>query len=204
METGPGLVNTAQAVTAAIEAQRPDLILMTGCAGAFGKSGMDIGDIGIATEENDAHLGIEPEREASAPEPLPFDLAEFDGMAVTNRIPLDENRAADAMGILRGDTSPDKANIFMGAFVTVATITATDRGADRLYERFRPCMENMEGVAAAHICRHYHIPFLEVRCASNMVGRRDRGAWDLPLACRRSAEAAVRLVVAMDGQQKII
>lgn len=197
METGPGLVNTAQSITAAIEKERPGLILMTGCAGAFGRSGMAVGDIGVATEENDAHLGIESERETWPPEELPFNLAEFDGTGVKNRFILDGNMAGDVMEILKGEAFPWKANIAKGPFVTVSTITATDRGADRLYNRFRPLMENMEGVAAAHISRHYRIPFLEIRCASNLVGKRDRGKWDLPLACSRSAEAAIRIVSAM-------
>jgi futalosine hydrolase len=75
--------------------------------------------------------------------------------------------------------------------VTVSTITATERGAVRHYKRFKPCLENMEGVGAAFVAKHYGIPFLEIRCVSNLVGKRNRDAWDLPLACRRSAEAAV-------------
>jgi futalosine hydrolase len=89
-------------------------------------------------------------------------------------------------------------NIVAGPFVTVSTITATDRGADRLYHRFHACMENMEGAAGAHVAKHYNIPFFEIRCASNLVGKRDRSAWDLPLACRRSAEAAVIWLGSMD------
>ncbi|MFV9645274.1 MAG: hypothetical protein ACNYWU_05565, partial [Desulfobacterales bacterium] len=55
--TGPGIVNAVQALTAAIEDSMPSLIIQTGCAGAFKKSGLKIGDIGIATEEIDVNLG---------------------------------------------------------------------------------------------------------------------------------------------------
>ena len=44
----------------------------------------------------------------------------------------------------------------------------------------------MEGAAAAHVALHYGIPFLEIRGASNLVGPRNRNAWNLPLAFENS------------------
>lgn len=190
LETGPGMVNTAQGLTAAIENMVPSMILMTGCAGGFASAGMRIGDMGIATEENDIHLGIEQEDEAGFPAPLPFDLEVVGGVPIGSRIPMDVNLSEGASAILK-EKLQDTINIITGPFVTVATITATDRGAARIHDRFQACMESMEGVAGAHVAMHYGIPFVEMRCASNLVGKRDRGAWDLPLACRRSAEAAM-------------
>lgn len=196
LETGPGMVNTAQSLTAAIETGLPDLILMTGCAGGFAKAGVRVGDIGIATEENDAHLGIEPESAEQPPAPLPFDLEVIDGVSVSHRIPTAFRLPDEAMAILKNVLREERVNIVCRPFVTVSTITATERGAERLYDRFHACMENMEGVAGAHVAMHYGIPFLEIRCASNLVGKRNRDAWDLPLACSRSAEAAVAWIKA--------
>jgi futalosine hydrolase len=188
--TGPGMVNTAQSLTAAVENMAPSIILMTGCAGGFAGAGMRVGDIGIATEENDIHLGIEPEDRDALPAPLPFDLEVIDGAPIGSRIPMDGNLVHGAADILR-EQMQDTINTISGPFVTVATITATDRGAARIHDRFQACMENMEGVAGSHVAMHYGIPFIEIRCASNLVGKRDLAAWDLPLACRRSAEAAM-------------
>jgi futalosine hydrolase len=189
--TGPGLVNTAQGLTAAIETLRPDMIIMTGCAGGFARAGMKVGDIGVASEENDAHLGIEAGEEGGLPMPLPFDLEVIDGRPVGPRIAMDSRMSREAAAVLKGAFGEQTVNIVRGPFVTVATITATDLGAHRLYERFHPCMENMEGIAGAHVAMHYGIPFVELRCTSNLVGKRNRSAWNLPLACRRSAEAAL-------------
>lgn len=191
VETGPGMVNTVQSLTAVIETFYPDMILMTGCAGGFSGAGMNVGDIGIATEENDVHLGIEPREEGESPESLPFDLEVIDGVPVSQRVPVDRKLAEKANGILKDAFQNEPVNIVSGPFVTVSTVTATDRSADRLYKRFHPCMESMEGIAGAHVALHYRIPFLEIRCASNLVGKRNRDEWDLPLACRRSGEAAV-------------
>jgi len=57
----------------------------------------------------------------------------------------------------------------------------------------------MEGSGAAHLSIHYDIPFLEIRAASNMVGKRDRSGWDLPLACRRSNEAVIIFLESYGG-----
>ncbi len=201
LETGPGLVNTAQSLAAAIEARTPAMLLMIGCAGGFRKAGVNVGDICIATEENDVHLGVEAEGENRAPAPLPFDLAFVDGVSIKHRIPLDHRLSNSALDILREGFGDPAISVHQGPFVTVATITATDPGADRIYDRFRPFMENMEGAAAALVAKHYGIPFLEIRCASNLVGKRDRRRWDLPLACRRSAEAAVMWILAQKSEQ---
>ncbi len=52
----------------------------------------------------------------------------------------------------------------------------------------------MEGSAAAHLAIHYNIPFLEIRSASNMVGKRDKAAWNLALAFERAAMAVFAFV----------
>jgi len=191
IETGPGLVNTAQSLTAAIENCVPEMILMTGCAGGFARAGLTIGDIAIASEENDAQLGIEPESDDEPLAPLPFDLAVFNGMGIRHRIPMNMHIVSSALDIIRGEFSGMPINVLAGPFITVSTITATENRAERLFNRFRPCMENMEGVAGAYIAVHYSIPFLEIRCASNLVGKRDRASWDLGIACERSAKAAI-------------
>jgi futalosine hydrolase len=55
-------------------------------------------------------------------------------------------------------------------------------------------MEAMEGAGAAHVAAHYGLPFLEVRAASNLVGRRDRASWDLDLAFRRATWAVMTIL----------
>jgi futalosine hydrolase len=52
----------------------------------------------------------------------------------------------------------------------------------------------MEGASAAHLCRLYDVPFLEVRGISNLVQERRRHLWDLPLAADRAQRAALRLI----------
>ncbi|MBC8200190.1 MAG: futalosine hydrolase [Desulfobacterales bacterium] len=192
--TGPGLVNTVQALTAAIEDSRPSLIIQTGCAGAFKESGLKIGDIGIATEEIDVNLGIEPENGDGPLTELPFSLLDSHGSDIKNRYSLDHELANLAFKAIKKGCADKNIGLIKGSFITVSTITATDARAEKLYKQYKPCMENMEGSGAACLSLHYDIPFLEIRSVSNIVGKRDLTAWNLPLAFERGAIAVFDFV----------
>lgn len=202
MVTGAGMANTVQALTAVIERIPPRLILQTGCAGAFRESGLGVGDIGVASEEIDAHLGIEPTCSDDPPAALPFSVMTVDGAAVKGRYPLSRwwSRAAmTALDQASGEPSDTgsgdaEVKVVCGPFLTVSTVTATDLGAQRHYRHYGACMEAMEGAGAAHAACHYGLPLLEVRAASNIVGRRSREAWDLDLSFRRSTWAVLAIL----------
>ncbi|MDO9566932.1 MAG: futalosine hydrolase [Candidatus Desulfaltia sp.] len=196
--TGPGLVNAVQALTAAIEDSRPSLIIQTGCAGAFKESGLKIGDIGIATEEIDVNLGIEPENVDGPLNELPFSLLNSHGLDIKNRYRLDHELANLAFKVIKKEYADKNIGLIKGVFITVSTITATDMRAEKLYKHFKSCMEGMEGSGAAHLAIHYNLPFLEIRSVSNMVGKRDPGAWDLVLAFERGAMAVFAFVRDLD------
>ncbi len=192
--TGPGSVNTVQSLSAAIETARPSLIIQTGCAGVFRESGLNIGDIGIATEEIDIQLGIEAEDGRLPLNELPFSTIKSNKIDIKNRYPLDVVLANQALEILKRVFEEKSIGVMKGPFVTVSTITATETRAEDIYRHYSPCMEGMEGAGAAHLAIHYDIPFLEVRSASNFVGKRDRNSWNLPLAFERGALAVLNLI----------
>ncbi|MBU2521575.1 MAG: futalosine hydrolase [Proteobacteria bacterium] len=192
--TGPGTVNTVQCLTAAIENVRPLLIIQTGCAGAFRESGLNIGDIGIATEEIDIQLGIEAENDSLPLNELPFLTIKSNEIDLKNRYPLDIKLVNQALETLTKVFEGKSIGVMKGPFVTVSTITATETRAKNIYKHYSPCMEGMEGAGAAHLAIHYDIPFLEIRSASNFVGKRDRDSWNLPLAFERGAMAALHLI----------
>ncbi len=190
--TGPGVLNTVQALTAVIEKRRPGMILMVGCAGGFDRSGLAVGDIGIATEEIDAHLGIEGETADALPGPLPFPVLTASGTEIYGRYPL-HWRTKEAKRCLNRWFQKDAIRVKAGPFITVSTVTSSDQRAHRLFDAFAPVMENMEGAGAAHVAALYDIPFLEIRCAGNRVGNRDRAAWDLSTAFERCAGSVLAL-----------
>ena len=192
--TGPALVNNVQALTAAIENSRPGMIIQTGSAGAFKETGLNIGDISIATEEIDFHLGIEPENGSTILKELPFSLTVHNGRNLKSRYRLDKDLVELACKSLQKEFENQNIKLQKGPFVTVSTITATDRKAKTLYRQFRPCMENMEGSGTALLAIHYGIPCLEIRSASNIVGKRNIDAWDFTLASERISFAIYKFL----------
>jgi len=203
LATGPGMINTVQALTSLIEYTASQLltvrlIIQTGCAGAFKESGMQTGDIGIALNEIDAHLGLEPEHGGFPLTELPFSLMGKE-KNIKNIYPTDQKAANLAHDALGNYFSKKNVMVKKGVFLTVSTITATEKRERDLYLHFNPCMENMEGAASAYLGIFYDIPFLEIRCASNIVGIRDKKSWNLPLAFERSSMAVFRFLDLLDN-----
>lgn len=198
---GSGQVNTAHALTARIEAQKPALVIQTGCAGVFDETGLCLGDIGIAHEEIDVQLGVEAPNAAISP--LPFFILEKGSTRIRNIYPMDPDLVERTLLVLKKAFAAANVTVAAGPFVTVSTITASDGCAQNYEQEYGALMENMEGAAAAHICIHYGIPFLEIRSASNHVGRRDKKSWDLPLAFGQ-ASLAVHAVIKEIASMKIL
>lgn len=191
VEGGIGAVNTAHALTCALQALQPALVLQAGVGGAYPGAGLGIGDVALASAENYGDLGVRT--------PDGWQSAELIGIPVLqqerplfNHFPLDPDLVACAEAALCGGLKG--VRLCRGPFVTVQECSGlASLGAERA-ARFSGVCENMEGAAAAHLCRLYQIPFIEVRGISNLVEDRRREGWDLPLACCRAQEAALRLI----------
>jgi futalosine hydrolase len=198
--SGPGIVNTAQALTAIIESENPQMIVQTGCAGVFRQSRLKIGDIGIATEEIDIHSGLESPTNCYIPDDLPFGLLNKskifnkESIQLKNRYPFNNELIQQAYQILQSDNVSSDYQIKTGPFITVSTITTTDTRADVLFNKFNPCMEQMEGSAVAHVAILYNIPFIEIRSASNFVGKRDMESWNSCLAFKNACTAVYKFI----------
>jgi futalosine hydrolase len=192
--TGPGLVNTSQALTGTMERNRPLLVIQTGCCGAFKESGLNIGDIAFATEEIDVHLGIEPSIANGMPDSLPFTLFRAETGEYKNRYPINSEWIKKVEQTLYPQLKDSDINLVKGPFVTVSTITASFKRARILYEHYNAIAEQMEGSASAHICLLYNIPFIEIRGVSNMAGKRERRYWNIPLACKNCNEAILEFI----------
>ena len=192
--TGPGIVNTVQAITACVENAIPCLILQTGCGGGFRKIGITNGDIAIATTEVDVHLGIETGKHNAPLLEMPFPVLEIDGKALKGNYPLDLDLAEPAFLRLKAVFGPKGIGVFKGPFITGSTVTGSDERAAFLFKAFSPCIESMEGASAAFLSHYYQLPFLEIRCVSNVVGKRDLSRWDISLACRRAGLAAADVI----------
>lgn len=199
--TGPGVLNTVQAVTACVENARPLLMLQTGCGGGFRQLGMAKGDIAVATAEVDVHLGIETGRPHEPLLAMPFPVLESCGKKFQAEYPLDPNLARTAFLRLKAVFGPQGIGVHQGPFVTGSTVTGSEERGMFLFRTFSPCMESMEGAAAAFLSHYYQLPLLEIRCVSNLVGKRDLSEWELSIACRRAGQAAADLIAYFNKEQ---
>ncbi len=192
--TGPCTINTAHALTCELERSRPAIVIQMGIAGIFKKTKLRIGDIALAESERYIHTGIETDQPYPDIDPLPFNLIDGNCLTVQGVFPVHSKLTTLSFQIIKKHPAMEKITISKGPFITVSTITSSSHTAKKLSNMFSPCMEAMEGSAAAHITQLYNIPFIEIRAGSNYVGERDKSKWDIPLSTKSVSRAVAVLI----------
>lgn len=177
-QTGLGKVNAASAATLLLERYAPDLIINTGCGGAFAGSGLEVGDLAIAQSECLADEGVLTPDGWRGLELIGIPLYQGRGERIFNIIPLDRELARLAVEC----AAANGYRAALGPFHTVSTCSGTTVQGEELLRRFPGICENMEGAAVAQVALIYGVPCLEVRGISNMVEDRDLSRWDLKRA----------------------
>ena len=176
--TGIGKVNAACATTLLLERFRPELLVNTGCGGAFAGCGLGVGAVAVAESESFADEGVQTPEGWRGLELIGIPVFQGGGERIFNRVPLSGELAAGAMACLREHGFA----AVIGPFLTVSTCSGTDSRGRELLRRFPGICENMEGAAVAQVALIYGVPLLEVRGISNMVEDRDLARWDLKRA----------------------
>lgn len=178
--TGIGPVEAAMQLTLFLaQRQMPvTAVLNFGVGGAYIREtgGADLLDICLADCEILGDLGI---CAGDQMEPLRGEALEIvDTFSLDS--PLVERTAAllEKMGI----------GYHRGTFVTVNCVSGSRQRGDTLSRHHRALCENMEGAAVARVCRHFHLPLVELRCISNLVENRNTQNWRLRDACRRCGQ----------------
>lgn len=184
--TGVGKVSTAIELSRALLRTPAALVLQVGIAGAFSSSNLAPGDVVVSSEEILADEGVETGEGFLPLEKLglggaPWRLA----LPLAQRLPL-EAIARDAQ---------ERYRVARGRTITVSTVTGTAARAAMLEALWSPLAESMEGAAAAFAAARAGCLFLEVRGISNLVGPRDRAAWEVERAAANAAEVALALAL---------
>lgn len=190
--TGIGKVNAASATTLLLERYAPDLVVNTGCGGAFPGCGLSVGDLAVAQSECLADEGVQTPEGWRGLELIGIPVLERGGERIFNRIPLDPELSR---GALEG-AAKEGFRAVLGPFLTVSTCSGTAAHGEELLRRFPGVCENMEGGAVAQVACGYGIPMLEVRGMSNMVEDRDLARWDL----RRAVTEVQRFLLSYLGK----
>jgi futalosine hydrolase len=173
---GVGPAMAAASTSRALHGGGYDAVLCAGIGGGFAPLGP--GDVAVAAAIAFADLGAE-----SADGFVPLDELGF-GAA---HHPVEPKLAVELADRTRGH---------IGTVLTVATVTGTQESATALARRYPDAVaEGMEGAGVAAAAALYDVPVAEVRAISNLVGPRDRAAWQIPLALQ-SLGAAIAAMTA--------
>jgi futalosine hydrolase len=179
--TGVGMVAAAAWCSRALTEQHYDLALNVGVCGSFDPA-FEPGAVVHVIKDRIAELGAE-----DGDRFLP--LVEL-GLLDQDRQPFAReeliNAAPPRIGPL--DALPAVAGI------TVNTVHGDERSILAVVQRFRPQVETMEGAAFMYACMIHDLPFAQIRAVSNLVERRNRPAWRMPLAIDRLAVVTLRLL----------
>lgn len=191
--TGIGKVNTAAAIASLLERFEPELLINTGCAGAYRGSGLAVGDLAMATSELFGDEGVLVPDGWHSLELIGIPAVERNGERLFNSFPL-TRWAMD-----KAEYVAESAGLTLrrGTFVTVSTVSGTAERGDELFRRFGGICENMEGGAAAQVALLYGVDCLELRGVSNLVEDRDLTRWNIPLAVERAQDFIVRFIGAL-------
>lgn len=184
---GIGKINAAAATAVMIERNRPQLVINTGCAGAYIGSGLSIGDLAVASDEVLADEGVVVEEGWRDLRYMSLPTLNLSGQTCFNTIPLSKHASEKAMQLA------DYYGVLLmrGRFATVSTCSGTRQRGMELARHWNVIAENMEGAAVAQVCLRYGLDCLEIRGISNLVEERDLEKWEI----RRAVEVAQRFIL---------
>jgi futalosine hydrolase len=176
---GVGPAAAAAATSAALHGGGIELVLSAGIGGGF--TPLVPGEVAVAGAVVFADLGAE-----TADGFVPVSELGFGG---------DRYDVAPKLAV----ELADRTGGHLGTILTVATVTGTAATATELAGRFPDAVaEGMEGAGVAAAAAVHGVPFGEIRAVSNLVGPRERDAWQIPLALQ-SLGRAVAAITGVPG-----
>ena len=199
--SGIGKANAAHAATLLIEKFSPSAVINFGIGGAYPSANLRTGDIAIADKEIYGDEGLWLKDGFRKADKIGTPLLKKGRKKYFNEFPVDKNLMQKAVKFFGFVTCHSSlvTEVKSGAFVTVSTVTGTDKRARELEKRFSASgggaiCENMEGAAVAHVCAMYGIPMLEIRGISNIVEDRNRDKWDIKTAAENCQKIILALI----------
>lgn len=160
--TGVGMVATAY-FTAKILDENYDLAVNMGICGTF-NSNLELGSVVNIYEDCFAEMGAEDGD-------LFLTMDDLKLEAVTSINNQHQGTISEVIELL------PKVNA-----ITVNKVHGNERSIQEVFARLHPTVESMEGAAFMFTCEQEQIPYLQIRAVSNLVERRNRNNWNIPLA----------------------
>lgn len=192
--SGVGKTNAAAATALLLAQTRPSLVVSFGCGGAFPGSGLQLGDLALATAEAYGDEGVETPQGFLDMKSLGFSFLEQAGHPAVAEFPVPSSWLKLAQMRLAETAQRRRCHLQQGRFVTVSSCSGSDVRSAAISARSHALCETMEGAAVAQMCAAFGRPFLNLRGISNLTGDRDLRCWDLPRAISAAQEAVADLL----------
>ena len=179
--TGVGMVATAAWTSRVLSETRYDLGLNFGVCGSFDRA-LPTGSVVHVVSDCIAELGAEdgetflPIQELGL---ISADEFPFVAGRLVNRVPP-PIPALGALPAVHG--------------ITVNTVHGNERSIETVARRFKPQVESMEGAAFMYACAIHNLAYAQVRAVSNIIEKRNRGAWTMAEAIANLADAALNIL----------
>lgn len=157
------MVNTALMMGKKLATEKFDLVINIGLAGSFFKD-VRIGSVVHVTQDRFSELGAEDGETFLTIEELNLGASEVKPLHPY------KNPVIDKLPVVGG--------------ITVNTVHGEENSIHKVFDRFHPFVESMEGAAFFRACNEFELPCVQIRAISNYVTRRDRDAWDIPGALK--------------------
>lgn len=154
--TGVGMVATAIAVSKALSEKHYDLVVNAGIAGSFNRS-IPLGSVVEVVKDQLSEMGAQDGSQFLSPTEI--------GLEVITAVEM-----------------PAQTNLPTVSGITVNTVHGDDKAISQIVHRLNPQVESMEGAACMLACQHAGVPCVQLRTISNYVEKRNKAAWDIPLA----------------------
>lgn len=173
--TGVGMVPTAFALGKHINSTY-NFALNIGIAGSFSRK-FAIGTVVHVNKDCFAELGAE-----DGDDFLTIDQLGFGTNTIINTINFPANIILENLPKVNG--------------ITVNKVHGNERSIEAMQTHFHPITESMEGAAFLFACTHSNIPCVQLRSISNYVEKRNREAWNIPLAIQNVNTTLQNLLLA--------
>jgi len=187
---GIGKVNAAHGATLLCEHFPIQLLISHGVGGAYPNSGLEVGQIAVATSEIYGDEGVVEPDGWHAMEHIGVPVVERQGKIYFNNffvMPYLVQKIQTAIELMNIKSA-------IGPFITLSTSSGTTERALELENRFGGICENMEGAAVAHICTIYNVPFAEIRGISNITEDRNKKKWNIELASSNCQKTLLNVI----------
>lgn len=176
--TGVGMVSTAY-FTAKVLDESYDLAINIGICGTF-NANLELGSVIHIYEDSFAEMGAEDGDEFLTMDDLKLE-------AITKINNQHQGTISEVVELL------PKVNA-----ITVNKVHGNEKSIQDVVDRLHPIVESMEGAAFMFTCEQEQIQYLQIRAVSNLVERRNRESWNIPLAIENLNKKIMELLDHID------